>query len=400
MGWEETRWREGFYEISWWTFLLVVFIIPLPLPSWVNSLLLVWLSLYLLVRMAFKEFKLDRGIIALLAFLAIVLVSCLFSINLNKSMTYFRKDMVLVAILYLSASQMVTTRKRLIQLSLVLLLSFMVAVVLSFGHYGKRHALYGIFGHHTRYGKFLDLVIPLSISLVVGGVTMIRILALVLLFLAGYSLILTLSRGAWVGSFTGVLGVIVRLRKVLMTVTILAAVFLTAIIILPRKGEIYRRFMSLVHLEESAKKERSLTHRRDFYKTAMVLIKERPFVGWGYGRKTPRVILKRMGEEWFASRGLRPFKSHAHNTYLEVTLETGLLGLLTFLTLLGVCLLNYLKVKPGDGEVFFTKTGAFFSILALMVHGLVTNFFQQPFIFLLFLYIALVNAEVKPGAEP
>ena len=127
-----------------------------------------------------------------------------------------------------------------------------------------------------------------------------------------------------------------RLRKVLVTLGVLAAVFLVALVILSRKGEIYNRFISLIHLEESAKKEKSLTHRRDFYKTALALIREKPLLGWGCGRKTPRSI----------------------------------------------------------------KTGAFFSILALLVHGLVTNFFQQPFIFLLFLYIALINTEVRSETVP
>jgi len=278
---------------------------------------------------------------------------------------------------------------------LVLLSSFTLAAVLSFGHYGKRPGLYGIFVRHTRYGKFLDLALPLALALVVGETTVVRILALVFLFLGGFSLILTLSRGAWVGCFAGMLGVVVRLRKVLITFGVLAVVFLVALAILPHKGQIYTRFMSLIHLEESAQKEKSLIHRREFYRTALVLIKERPILGWGYGRHTPRSILKKKGQEWFVSKGLRPFKSHAHNVCLEILLETGILGLLAFLTLLAVCFFNYLRVKPSHGEVFSLKTGAFFSILALLVHGLVTNFFQQPFIFLLFLYIALINTEVR-----
>jgi len=203
---DKARWREGFYELSWWAFLLMVLFIPFPSPSWINSILLFWLALFILAKIVFREFRLDHGVIAFLAFLVLVLASCLFSINIDKSMTYFRKDMIQTGIIYLPASQMLTDKKRLFLLSLVLLSSFTLAVVLSFGHYGRGHALYGIFGHHTRYGKFLDLAMPLALALMVGGPTTVRCLALIFLFLGCYSLILTLSRGAWGGCSAWVLG--------------------------------------------------------------------------------------------------------------------------------------------------------------------------------------------------
>ena len=390
---DRIRWKEGFYRASWWAFLAMVFIIPFPLPSWIGNILILWLSVFLLIKLAFREFRVGKDLWFLAAFLVAVLLSCLFSINLDKSMTYFREDMFPISVIYLSASQLLTGRKRLLQLSLALMASFTVATCVSFGHYGHRNALYGIFGHHTRYGKFLDLALPMALALTVVKDAMTRLLAFSFLILGGYSLVLTLSRGSWIGSGVGMLGVLTRLRRASIALAAAVGIAIVGLMVFPAKSNISKRFESLVHLEKAAKTEKSLTHRRDFYKTALVLIKERPILGWGYGRKTPKAIIKRKGLSWFQARKLRPFKSHAHNTYLEIALETGLIGLIAFLGLLLFSLMSCLKSHPREGEVFVIKTGAAFSVVALLVHGLVTNFFQQPFIFLFFLYLALLNSK-------
>ena len=75
----------------------------------------------------------------------------------------------------------------------------------------------------------------------------------------------------------------------------------------------------------------SLTTRQEIWQTSWLLVKERPVTGWGLGNfqasyrsHTKYITLTPL--EWFVVK--------AHNLYLNLWIEVGLLGLLVFIYLI------------------------------------------------------------------
>ena len=198
-------------------------------------------------------------------------------------------------------------------------------------------------------------------------------------------------QGAWVAIATSVLLLSIFMKRWYVPL-ILAAIVGLCLPFLPLKRALINRAASVVTLPRSIKTDVSLSSRVKYYETAFELIKEKPLHGWGYGRKMPRKIRKKLGEKWFREKGLKPFKSHCHNSYLELTLESGFLGLVAFLAFLYALFYKGWKVYIGSSNprAKLTALGIMGGMLALMIHGLVDNIFQKPYISYMFLFMGFI----------
>jgi O-antigen ligase len=87
-------------------------------------------------------------------------------------------------------------------------------------------------------------------------------------------------------------------------------------------------------------KDATLTGRTDIWGAVIELVAEKPLLGWGYsamfvpGDPTTNMMWGRMGG-WQVS--------HAHSSWLEMTLELGLVGLFSILTIVGSALSRGLR---------------------------------------------------------
>lgn len=387
--------------IEGWAFviyLLYIFAIPLKAPPTLLSVLSLMLFAFITFKILTRDWKWSRFDWLVIIFSAILLFSSIFSIDKIVSFKYFKKDILTGLLIYFSTTQLLN-RERLKWLVRTLLLSFGAAVALSFGRWGHSHRLYGIFGHHTRYGKFLDISAPFTFSALFAEKIYIVFLCLILLMASLYSLFLTMSRGAWVGVFFSVIFMLILLKKwcVFPIIAILVAILF---LLVPFKKEIRNRAMSILTLPKAIKTDKSLSSRVRYYKTALRLIEMRPVLGWGYGRKIPRRVRKRLGEGWFKQRGLKPFKHHAHNSYLEIALEAGILGLASFLVMMVIfAFRGWMLITHGtDSYIRAVALGIIGGMLALLIHGLADNIFQKPYISYIFLFIATV-ISIERGHE-
>ena len=130
----------------------------------------------------------------------------------------------------------------------------------------------------------------------------------------------------------------------------------------------------------------SITTRQEIWQTSLLLIKERPVSGWGLGNfqesyRSHTKYITKTPLEWFVVK--------AHNLYLNLWVEVGMLGLLTFLYFVAKYLWNLIPVLKSN--IFNRRlwASALVSIIiATLTHGLVdTPYFKNDLSIVFFLVI-------------
>jgi len=172
-------------------------------------------------------------------------------------------------------------------------------------------------------GEYLILMIPLAVVMLVGhGEGLRRIPAFVCLGIMGVCLILTWSRGAWLGLiFAAVLFLFIWHRRAMWLLFAGVAAIPLLPYILP--ASIIQRFTSIGNLSDT-----STSYRVNIWRATCDMLEDFGFSGIGIGESA-----------WFrvypgyAYMGVEK-APHSHNLFLQIWLETGICGLLVFVLIL------------------------------------------------------------------
>jgi len=209
--------------------------------------------------------------------------------------------------------------------------------------------MFSTFGHPNFFGSHLAMALFLMAALAfLAERPLTRIAAAAGIVLGAVCLLLTLNRGAWVG-FAAAAGLLVWLawralrlggplrgdvasRSVAPTpgvLAVIAGVTLLAVLAAAAGSPQVRRRLA-VDLGEPTVQSRLL-----IWEAAVKMIRARPLAGFGpgtFGRVFPFYRDERLSE--FHDE-LTPV-THAHNEYLEIAAETGMIGLAAMVTFLAV----------------------------------------------------------------
>lgn len=162
--------------------------------------------------------------------------------------------------------------------------------------------------------------------------------------LVAQAFLLTLSRGAWLAlAATAVLGLLLvasrrgrrrspRLLTWLGAGAVAVLVLMNAGAMLERVADEFDTARALVRGELSYAEDSSFSQRWNAQRFGIDLWQERPWLGWGPG--SAKVLLKASDDPSVRLTGYGPIE-HLHNTYLEVLVQLGVVGLLLWLALLG-----------------------------------------------------------------
>jgi len=321
--------------VAWVALLVYVFFLPF------NHLLGRWLSIpriILLVIMAadlLQRVWQRRWISSPLDYpiwaygIAMVIASAL-SVNVQYSLKSLLRTLLPILIIYHSTWQHLKHGRQIRHLAWSVVIAAMLVVLLSFvllDIVGGR--IEGIFPVATRYGKYLDLVIPLTFSLLfLKNAWQIRVLLGVLAASEIIALLWNGTRGSFVG-----LGIILLASAVLsrrhwpvlaLCAVIMAGFFCT----LPETSNLRQRITDVVISPgKLIAEDQALQDRKGYYKSAWVIIKERPVVGWGYGNHIAGYVSESKDKAWFKENDVKPLLWHAHNVFLEILLEGGIVAL-------------------------------------------------------------------------
>ena len=191
------------------------------------------------------------------------------------------------------------------------------------------------FGNPNLLAIYLLVVFPLSYGELFSGGFLRRFFFALFTVLSGGCLILTWSRGAWLGAALGVLLFLLLFStQTMATLPLLPIAAAGASPFLP--GTVLRRLFSIGNLRES-----SVRYRLESWQGIFRMIAAHPF-GIGMGEEQFHAVFST-----FAVSGTETLM-HAHNVFLQILVTIGLPGLAIFLLLL---LLLTVRLIAGCGSV-------------------------------------------------
>ncbi len=269
-------------------------------------------------------------------------------------------------------------------------------------------------------GEYLILIIPVALVMLIGrGEGMRRSSAFVSLAVMGACLILTWSRGAWIGLILAVLVFLLmwhRRALWLIFAGILSLPFVTSVM----PETILQRLTSIGNLSDS-----STSYRVHIWHSSVQMIRDNFLSGIGIGEGAWQQIYP-----LYALMGVEA-APHSHNLYMQIWLELGVLGLVMFLAFIinlyrsgftlfaqlsdsGVSikseLSNSLLSSSGGREELntermktqlrLTSAGPLCGIFAVLVQGLTDYSWYNYRIFLMFWLVAgLASAYIRNGRK-
>lgn len=244
--------------------------------------------------------------------------------------------------------------------------------------------IYSVFGNPNIFAEYLIMLIPISLSSFwfskrIHKKALFLITSLVLVL----ALVLTMSRGGWIGFAFGIFVFILLVEKRLLLLAIPAAI--GGLFILP--DAILNRLMSILNFADS-----SNDYRIRMWKFTLEVIRDNWLVGVGFGHLPFR--------EAFGRYTRTMVTYHAHNTYLETMAEMGILGFIVFISFLFVLFKYTIKklIKGNDEYTKIITAGILSGLAAVLVQGLVENILYMPRIIISFwilvgLLITLINLK-------
>ncbi|CAN5643444.1 O-antigen ligase family protein [soil metagenome] len=215
----------------------------------------------------------------------------------------------------------------------------------------------------------------------------------------------SLSRGAWLGVAFGAFATAMLLGPVVRLIGITAAFFGAAFLLGGQAGFVPESYQERISesINQFGKTEASnvpitadnfaTLERLAHWQTGLNMYRDHPALGVGVGNFNPRFEEYSIREEFRISQG------HAHNYYIHTLAETGLIGLLLYLSLLLSIIFIALRVllaRTAQGTLArMIVLGAFGSIIAVATH----NLFENLHVLNLGIVISLLWALVIAGHE-
>lgn len=215
---------------------------------------------------------------------------------------------------------------------------------------------YGLIGMATQVGINFCLGVPLLTALLFDKHRK-KLLLFPVFVLNVTGLLLSFSRGAIVGTILAISFVLYlhKRQKLLVACLVIgiASVFIysSAIQLLPQNQQ---RFVQ--------GKDGSAGARLPYVQIGLRMFADRPLTGWGYGGFSENCM--RYGS---------PIKLEAHNTFVQVLVEYGILGFIAFLTMIGLSIRGYLGyIREGNSPAMRTLSIGFLAaLIAIALDGLV-----------------------------
>ena len=250
---------------------------------------------------------------------------------------------------------------------------------------GMPGRVFSVFENPNAFAEVLVMLLPLAVALVLCSRSWWgRLGALCAAGVGAAALGMTYSRASWIGAaFAAAVFVFLWNRRLIPAFLILG---LCAIPFLP--DTIFNRILTIFNLEDS-----STSSRFPLYAAALEMIQARPVRGAGLGTDAVRLAIKDMN----LYHGSSPFV-HAHNLYLQIWLETGLIGIVSYLAAMLSGLKSAAKACKFHcpREVRLITIGAAAAVAGILVNCLADYLWNYPRVMVIFWFLfAILLSGVK-----
>ena len=246
------------------------------------------------------------------------------------------------------------------------------------------------FDNPNTYAQVLVMLMPLTAALMITSKKPLGKLAALCVLLAGaLALGMTYSRASWIG-----LVLAAGLFLILWKPGLIPPILILAVICIPLLPEsIMNRILTIGR----ATSDSTVTSRFPLYQAGAELLKQSPLTGAGLGGDAVRqYILDHQIYE------LMVYYAHLHNVFLEVWVESGLLGFLSFLaaSLWGLKGMARGSRQGSDKTVQIFSAACCASVAGSLLTGLVDYIWAYPRVMCIFWFVfAFGLAAVRLAGE-
>ncbi len=232
----------------------------------------------------------------------------------------------------------------------------------------------GPFDNPNVFGEYLIMLLPLAISLILARRGAQRLIGAAVTLAAGAALVYTWSRGAWLGAMASVGLLLVLYHAVLLRLVVPAIVALPFVAAaLP--SAIVSRLTSIGNLADT-----STAYRVSIWTASVNMLKDIFRSGIGTGSAAFSAVYPAY------ALGGAAYALHAHNLYLQIFVELGVVGIAVFVLMLFFFFRSVFSCyRTLDDRAQATTILAMgLGVFALLVQGLTDNVWYNYRIVLLF----------------
>ena len=232
------------------------------------------------------------------------------------------------------------------------------------------------FDNPNTFAEVLILLLPLLVALMFGSKRWAsRVVAAGCFAVGVLAMGMTYSRASWIGLACAAVVFVFLWRPKLIPLMAVAGV--ACIPLLP--DTILTRILSITNLSDT-----STSSRIPLYRAALATIKSAPLTGAGLGTAAVQQYIKVRN----LYHGRAPYV-HAHNIYLEIWVETGILGVIGFVGSMLWNIKNMARtVRRSEHSAARTITAACCAAMCgIMVAGLADNPWNYPRVMVIFWFV-------------
>ncbi len=400
-------------NIIWKFILFFIFLYPLissyafpRLFFFTNTLFILAASIYL-----FKN-KVKTNILTIfvLIFFSTIFLSVILNINSYISLARGYEYIPLLFLFYLVSS---IKKKKTNQLIITLLLSAITVSLYSFRslliiskytlqylesnninyafaqEFISRNRAFSPFISPNLLANYLVMIIIISIGIIIQKIKqkqkdLLFIISIISLFTAGLTLFLTKSVGGWLTLFIAIilfflLGKTLNQKAIIFPIIVCIIIFTT----LFSRTDSNNRFSNSQKSLKQTMPMFSIEQRKSYWKETITLIKKYPLKGTGIGK--------------FYLPNSQTL--HAHNSYLQMWAETGILTILSFLGLIFIFVTKSIQTINIKEENYYLL-GILICGISFLLHNIIDfSFFipQTSFLWWIILGITASNSCKTPN---
>ncbi|UCB52505.1 MAG: O-antigen ligase family protein [Candidatus Zixiibacteriota bacterium] len=237
----------------------------------------------------------------------------------------------------------------------------------------------GFFSHHLTFGGYfmLTFLLALVLFLRTKRAGLRRIIDFCAPILLGLSLVFSYARSAWLGAVMGILafGVLKGGKFILLMMVGICVLALLIYVVEPTSWDRVK--------EINLSKDKPESTRIRLWQTSIRMIKESPV--WGVGLGGWGVLF-----DEYKVEGVYAATCHPHNDYLNVAVNTGLLGLLAYLSIWSVFLYSTVRSvlkNTSSGLARSVQMGGIAAIVAFLFAGLLQCYYTDAEVNMLLMFI-------------
>ena len=239
--------------------------------------------------------------------------------------------------------------------------------------------IYGTLENPNLFAGFLLPILPLAaVALLRWQTPLRRLYAAAGLGVGLVALVLTYSRGAWMGMVAslGALMLLLALRQTrswpplwrrLVPLVLLVGATIVLVVLVSQVEPLRVRVLSLV----AGREDSSNNFRLNVWQAAIDMIQARPWLGIGPGNTAFNLIYPLYQQPKFNALS-------AYSIPLEIAVEAGIPGVLVLLGLLVSAVRTGLRLGKGDGPLALPALASLAIVAGLGVQGLTDTIFFRP----------------------